>query len=115
MTDHHSISRRRLLLAQSALLAMPALLAPASARAQAGHQGAWGSCSKCNAMTWTSGHDSGVCPAGGEHSNDASYFLRYDAAKPPGPIQWDWRFCNKCWALFWDGDPNNKGRCAAGG
>jgi hypothetical protein len=26
----------------------------------------------------------------------------------------DWRFCNKCQAMFYDGYPN-KGRCAAGG
>jgi len=27
----------------------------------------------------------------------------------------NWRFCQKCRAMFWDGDANNKGRCTAGG
>jgi hypothetical protein len=29
-------------------------------------------------------------------------------------MQGQWRFCNKCYALFYDGYPN-KGACAAGG
>jgi hypothetical protein len=29
--------------------------------------------------------------------------------------QADWRFCNKCYSLYWNGDPNSNGHCAAGG
>ena len=34
--------------------------------------------------------------------------------RQPTPVQGNWRFCNKCYALFFDGSPN-KGACAAGG
>jgi hypothetical protein len=33
-------------------------------------------------------------------------------AAPVG--QNNWRFCNKCYALWWNGYPDN-GKCAAGG
>jgi hypothetical protein len=34
-----------------------------------------------------------------------------------GPPDWqsDWQFCLKCSALFWNGDPNFKGRCSLNG
>jgi hypothetical protein len=31
------------------------------------------------------------------------------------PDQPNWRFCDKCGTLFFDGNPDNKGRCAGGG
>src|SRR5207247_2679701 len=39
------------------------------------------------------------------------YKITYNSA---GPGQRDWRFCNKCDAMFFDGYAN-KGVCAAGG
>ena len=35
-------------------------------------------------------------------------------ASAPGSAQTDWRYCDKCFALFWNGAAS-KGRCAAGG
>src|SRR5215813_564080 len=117
-----SYSRRRtLLLAQGALVAA----APAAgvlgfiseAAAQTGDQTDWRFCNKCMSMFWNGNPNKGRCPAGGGHVAQGFIFnLHYDSNKAPTPqkIQYDWRFCNKCMSMFWDGNPN-KGRCPAGG
>jgi hypothetical protein len=48
-----------------------------------------------------------VAPAGLISLADRAYAQTGD--------QPDWRFCNKCSVMFFDGYPNNKGRCQAGG
>ena len=32
----------------------------------------------------------------------------------PGPVQDNWRFCTKCFVLFWNGNRASRGQCAAG-
>ena len=55
-------------------------------------------------------------PQGGhipEHYLRLSFGLTHDV--PPSPKrQTAWRFCTKCFVLFFDGFPD-KGRCTAGG
>jgi hypothetical protein len=114
-----SVSRRTLLSqAQAVLLVgLPVLAAPGRALAMAGIQYSWGVCNKCAGVFWDGDNNNkGRCTAGGAHMNNGyNYYFHYDDAKTAGAIQYDWRFCNKCWTMFWDGDPNNKGRCAVGG
>jgi hypothetical protein len=113
-------SRRQFLaLGEGALaFAAPTLLLPGVARADVGDQRGWRFCNKCRAMFWNGASDNkGVCPAGGGHNALGFLFnIHYDTGKPAVPnVQYDWRFCSKCWTMFWDGDPNNKGRCQKGG
>jgi hypothetical protein len=75
----------------------------------------WRHCDNCGALFYNGRRPkTGRCPAGGGHSAyDAfPYVLPHDV---PGTAtaQTDWRFCSKCFAMFYDGYPN-KGRCAAG-
>ena len=48
------------------------------------------------------------------HSLMAGTALPHPAAAPASDMQADWRYCEKCKSLFFDGFPQ-KGRCAAGG
>jgi hypothetical protein len=114
------VSRREILsLGRAAIaFAVPSLLLPVSAIAEAGDQRDWRFCDKCWAMFWNGGQSKGACPAGGTHNAQGFLFnLHFDSGKPGNytNIQYDWRFCRKCWAIFFDGDPHNKGRCPAGG
>ncbi len=113
----HGAPRRRVLLGGVAALAAPAgLLAMGSpAAAQTGAQQDWRYCEKCAGMFWDGAADKGRCPAGGGHlAQGFPFMLHYDAAKGNGgAYQYDWRFCSKCKALYFDGSAN-KGRCPAG-
>ena len=77
----------------------------------------WRLCNKCYSMIYA-GYSrtkglKGLCPAGGGHvSGGELYALEHDRAAS-AEEQRDWRFCNKCFALFFDGYPN-KGRCPTG-
>lgn len=77
----------------------------------------WRFCNKCDALFYDGYSDKGVCPRGGGHVAQGYMFGLWDVSGPgfPGaPRQSDWRFCNKCHVLFFDGYPD-KGRCPAGG
>ena len=56
----------------------------------------------------------GACPAGGNHDHTGSgdYALVHDDPAMPG--QHNWRWCNKCQALSFAGNPS-LGKCKAGG
>ncbi len=57
-------------------------------------------------------HD--ICPAGGRHKfhpESFEFFLPHDHS---GPGQDEWRLCENCHVIFWNGEAN-KGVCAAGG
>jgi hypothetical protein len=77
----------------------------------------WRYCGKCHGMFYAGfPNNSGKCPAGGGHSApDKSYnfVLHHDTSTNLGS-QNNWRGCNKCSGMFYDGYPT-KGRCPAGG
>jgi hypothetical protein len=81
----------------------------------------WRWCHKCTAC-WYSGHGSnkGECPAPNKHSRDGSgnYVLRYRGSGGGwggGNWQDDWRWCRKCYCLWYSGDDQPDDSCAAGG
>ena len=82
----------------------------------ASQQGEWRACGKCQSIFWNGFNDKGKCPAGGSHERSAAsfdYILPYGI--PAVASRQDaWRFCSKCYVLFYDGFPD-KGGCAAGG
>jgi len=57
----------------------------------------------------------GSCPAtgGGHLAAGFAFVLPHDIPETPTD-QGAWRFCGKCMALFFDGDPGNKGVCNMG-
>jgi hypothetical protein len=80
-------------------------------------QAHWRFCVQCMAMFFNGFPDrKGACPAtGGPHVAEGFMFvLPHDIPETPTD-QGAWRFCEKCMALFFDGDPANKGVCDAGG
>jgi hypothetical protein len=84
-------------------------------------QADWRFCQKCQSLFFDGYPTKGVCPAGGAH-NAAGYnfVLAHDDTgwarlrKARQPAQTDWRFCQKCQSMFFDGYPA-KGVCPAGG
>lgn len=89
------------------------------ASAQSGQQRDWRYCGKCHSMFFDGYSDKGGCPSGGGHSAIGYNFsIEYSAGRtqelPRRSRQYDWRFCNKCHVLFFDGYPT-KGVCARGG
>ena len=76
----------------------------------------WRFCNKCHTLFYDGYSEKGVCPRGGGHVAQGFIFGLWDTEGPtfPGSArQRDWRFCNKCHSLFFDGYPD-KGRCPAG-
>jgi hypothetical protein len=92
-------------------------------------QNGWRFCDKCNGLFYFGPDDSDrrpdqVCPGGGLHNAGRSnYVLTHDitkslrGARRPSNQQ-DWRFCNKCYGLFYWGkdgaDHRENQRCPAG-
>jgi hypothetical protein len=81
----------------------------------------WRRCQHCKMLYWDGmlNGGRGVCPSGyinSEHLHAAegySYLLLQDVKTAPG-LQGDWRFCEKCFVLFYEPhDVDNS--CAAGG
>ena len=62
-------------------------------------------------VAWTD--DTDVLEHGGHLPIGLEFVLPFAPTGIGG--QDEWRFCLKCAALFWNGDPQFKGRCAAGG
>ncbi len=78
----------------------------------------WESCRWCMAMYYNGFQDRGKCPGHDnghipEHHFNVSFGLLHDVPVSP-KLQTAWRFCPKCFTLFFDGYPD-KGRCSAGG
>ena len=111
-------SRRQSLLFGSAALALGAHQADARPYVPArgkGVQDNWRFCSKCFTMFYGGGNG-GVCPAGGPHAaqgfNFGLYFDDIEAQPTPGrDSQFDWRFCEKCYGLFYSGALIAQGAC----
>ncbi|MCA1638594.1 MAG: hypothetical protein LC768_09715 [Acidobacteria bacterium] len=81
------------------------------------NQNEWWLCEKCYIVFYNGYANKGVCAKGGGHyanrATQQNYFLPYDTPETP-KAQANWRFCNKCHGMFWDGYPN-KGSCPTGG
>jgi len=80
------------------------------------NQNKWRQCVNCYSLFYDGYRNKGRCPINKSSAHSAvsdsnSFVLTYDS---PGPGQPNWRFCNKCEALFFDGYPQ-KGVCAAAG
>jgi hypothetical protein len=90
---------------------------------QAGSQGNWRWCRKCEGLFFHGMATDGFCPAGGAHdaSSSGEYHVRMLGGIAPktkvvGPSTWiQWRWCSKCYALFWYPGGNQKGICPKGG
>lgn len=81
-------------------------------------QAGWRFCVKCQALFYDGFPDNGACAATGAHEPAGYVFLLTNGTPPESWIaeqQPGWRFCQKCYGLFFDGYPNNKGLCAGGG
>jgi hypothetical protein len=80
------------------------------------NQSNWRQCRTCLALYWApDGHDSGLCPASGHHvATDDVFRVPHPSIEPYALGQPDWRFCDKCNALFWNGD-GASGICARDG
>jgi hypothetical protein len=82
-----------------------------------GGQGDWRFCDKCFAMFWSGDRaNQGRCP-GGDQANPGHRKSGYQFFLPHshnGPGQDQWRFCEKCRVMFWNGAAD-KGRCHTGG
>jgi hypothetical protein len=78
-------------------------------------QGDWRFCGKCSVMFFDGDPNrKGACPADGlNHAASGFMFvLPHDVPESPN-AQGAWRFCNRCFAMFFDGAPD-KGACDAG-
>jgi len=78
-------------------------------------QAHWRFCVQCMAMFFNGFPDrKGACPAtGGPHvARGFMFVLPHDIPETPTD-QGAWRSCGNCMALFFDGDPANKGACDA--
>ena len=84
-------------------------------------QADWRFCQKCQVMFYDGYAGKGVCSGGGNRHLGGNgtghqpagynFVLPHDV---PGPGQNNWRFCQKCQTMFYDGYPG-KGICPAGG
>jgi hypothetical protein len=111
--------RREFLRKGGALLAapliVPALVTPALAD-NANFQSQWRFCDKCETLFFNGFGAKGSCPAGGGHNAQG-----YNFGLPHGnqlgeteKAQVNWRYCSKCFSMYWDGSAD-MGRCSAGG
>ena len=71
------------------------------------NQSNWHECGKCASLFWAlPGEPAGLCPAGGTHEPKGQPVRIPHASIPPDPDhRFHWRFCRKCYGLFWAGDP----------
>ena len=81
------------------------------------NQSNWKQCRNCFALYWALHDiDAGFCPASGQHVRpwrSVPGAAHLDRAVAFG--QSDWRFCVKCFSLFWDGGDEVNGVCAGDG
>jgi hypothetical protein len=83
------------------------------------NQSSWRVCSACQTLYFTGDGISGICPSGGQHAGGDPVLriphvsIRED--RPDEPRQEHWRFCRKCFSLFWNGDDKFGGVCTLDG
>jgi hypothetical protein len=80
-------------------------------------QSDWRFCGKCFSMFFDGDPNrKGACPNDGRNHSAVGYMFTLPHDIPEaGNGQSQWRFCQKCFAMFFDADPNHKGICDAGG
>lgn len=67
-------------------------------------EGGWRTCAHCRALFWAASEPQGVCPGrrGGHVVEAGAHEFQLVRGVPPGPLQQDnWRFCDKCYGLFY--------------
>ncbi|MGO1068367.1 hypothetical protein [Lysobacter sp. CA199] len=81
----------------------------------------WCRCKYCNVLFFNGYRNKGACSANGRKGHEAlgsgGYLVPHDVPGTP-TAQTEWRFCNKCHAMFYDGYGERgaeKGQCPAGG
>lgn len=81
------------------------------------HQPNWSFCRKCAGMFWNGNeHFKGTCPKdSGSHEAAGFNFVLPHHVNDNAQNQKNWRFCNKCAGLFWNGDPRSSGSCPKDG
>jgi hypothetical protein len=96
---------------------------PQNVQAKGTLQGNWRFCMKCSALFYNGFGSKGRCAGIGEHQADTSWELCLPHHLDPRVLaepytqkhsQQEWRFCGKCYALFYNGY-GQKGQCPAGG
>jgi hypothetical protein len=79
----------------------------------------WRFCDQCYDMFYDGTAEKGACSGGhrqeisGEHDADGYNFSLPHSGQENSKAQANWRYCNKCFMLFFDGYPD-KGVCAKG-
>jgi len=112
-------TRREFLIRSTPLLAAPFIL-PALVNDvfadNENFQSQWRYCDKCEALFFNGFPTKGTCPGGGGHNAQG-----YNFELPHGnqlleteKSQVNWRYCSKCFSMFYDGFAD-KGKCAGGG
>jgi hypothetical protein len=92
-------------------------LLPHDVAADDHHQQQWRFCGKCGGLFWNGEFPrTGVCPTDGAgHNAIGGNFVLPNNLPGDDFNQANWRFCGKCFGLFWDGDPAFKGTCPKDG
>ena len=77
------------------------------------HQANWRRCRNCASVFWDGdASNSGLCAAGGMHQATAlQLLLEHPSLEENATLQGSWRFCGKCFDLFFDGY-GEKGTCS---
>lgn len=95
---------------------LPATVSSTVLPIAASPQDNWRQCNKCWTLFFNGFRTKGRCPKGGAHiksTNDRNFKLTYDMPES-AHRQINWRYCEKCQALFYNGF-SKKGVCAGGG
>lgn len=81
------------------------------------HQNNWRGCNKCSAVFFNGfqGNPNNRCTVGGSHVAQSFNFQLPFNVGETGTAQANWRGCNKCSVLFFDGFPGNPNTTCAGG
>ncbi len=81
------------------------------------NQSNWRTCGACQALYWAvESTDTGLCPAAGQHQpTEPVLRVPHVSIRDDGFHQEHWRFCRKCFCLFWNGDDTFGGVCAVDG
>lgn len=98
-------------------LSSPLLASPSESGASRRAEAEWRWCDKCYGIFWNGYQSKGRCPSGGGHNPHATdnYFLPKSDGNDTPKTQSRWRWCDKCYALFFNGYSPQAGKCPAGG